>query len=235
MLRPVYCLPRTCRKCYIDIVYFICLMYIKLSLNTLECEYSLLESVLKYLLKIFIILIFAFGVFMPETADAGSIQGPTMGTISSYFGTRDDPFHGHKANHMGLDIAAPAGTPVYAMQEGVVSFSGVKGGYGNCIKINHFFYLVPELPQVTTLYGHLSTMYVNEGDIVKRGQVIGLIGSTGRSTGPHLHYEVLYNGRNIDPVEYLKKLPGYLEYANYVRTNKNYSRYNAAAGIKTKI
>ena len=175
------------------------------------------------------------GLFAPESFAQGTIQGPTLGRVSSYFGTRDDPFHGHKANHMGLDIAADAGTPVYAMQEGVVSFSGVKGGYGNCIKINHFFYMVPELPQVTALYGHLSTMYVKEGDIVKRGQVVGLIGSTGRSTGPHLHYEVLYQGKNIDPVEYLKKLPGYLEYANYVRVNQSYSRYNASMGARTRI
>ena len=164
-----------------------------------------------------------------DFAFANSIQGPTLGKVSSFYGTRNDPFHGHKANHMGLDIAADAGTPVYAMQEGVVSFSGKKGGYGNCIKIDHFFYLVPELPQVTTLHGHLSKIYVKEGELVRRGQVIGLIGSTGRSTGPHLHYEVFYKGKNIDPVEYLKKLPGYLDYAAYVRKNQTYSRYNASA------
>ncbi|MCR4881202.1 MAG: M23 family metallopeptidase [bacterium] len=187
---------------------------------------------MKYWLKIVILLLLSLGFLAPQSLAADSIQGPTMGKVSSYFGTRDDPFHGHKANHMGLDIAADAGTPVYAMQEGVVAFSGVKGGYGNCVKINQFFYMVPELPQVTTLYGHLSSVYVKEGEIVKRGQVIGLVGSTGRSTGPHLHYEVFYKGKNIDPIEYLKKLPGYLEYAAYARTNQNYYRYNASAGGK---
>jgi len=185
---------------------------------------------LKYIQKLLIILLFILGFNITTSCVfAESIQGPTLGRISSFYGTRDDPFHGHKANHMGLDIASDAGTPVYAMQEGVISFSGQKGGYGNCVKIDHFFYMVPELPKVTTLYGHLSKIYVKEGEIVQRGQVIGLIGSTGRSTGPHLHYEVLYKGRNIDPVEYLRKLPGYLEYATYVRKNQNYSRYNATA------
>jgi len=181
---------------------------------------------LKKLLLIIVLLLINFCYISSSSVASESIQGPTLGRVSSYFGTRDDPFHGHKANHMGLDIAANAGTPVYAMQEGVVKFSGQKGGYGNCVKIDHFFYLVPELPQVTTLYGHLSKIYVKEGDIVKRGQVIGLIGSTGRSTGPHLHYEVFYKGKNIDPVEYLKKLPGYLEYAAYARKNQNLARYN---------
>lgn len=179
--------------------------------------------------KILCLIVLVLGFLTPsETAIANTIQGPTMGKVSSFYGTRNDPFHGHKANHMGLDIAADAGTPVYAMQEGVISFSGNKGGYGKCVKINHFFYLVPELPQVTTLYGHLSKIYVKEGELVQRGQVIGLIGSTGRSTGPHLHYEVFYKGKNIDPVEYLKKLPEYLEYATYVRKNQSYSRYNAS-------
>ncbi len=181
------------------------------------------------LLKLFVIIFLFTGIFVPlALASENSIQGPTLGKVSSFYGTREDPFHGHKANHMGLDIAADAGTPIYAMQEGIVSFSGKKGGYGNCVKIDHFFYLVPELPQVTTLYGHMSKIYVKEGELVRRGQVIGLIGSTGRSTGPHLHYEVFYKGKNIDPVEYLKKLPGYLEYANYVRKNQTFARYNAS-------
>ena len=184
------------------------------------------------MLKILVIICVLLGFSSAQTFAADSIQGPTQGRVSSYYGTRDDPFHGHKANHMGLDIAADAGTPVYAMQEGVVSFSGKKGGYGNCIKIDHYFHMVPELPQVTTLYGHLSKIYVEEGDTVSRGQVIGLIGSTGRSTGPHLHYEVFYKGHNIDPVDYLKKLPGYLEYAAYVRANQNYTRYNSAVTRK---
>ena len=178
--------------------------------------------------KIIKIFIFSFllGIFLAPNcfASSNSIQGPTMGRVSSFYGTRSDPFYGHKANHMGLDIAADAGTPIYAMQEGVITFSGKKGGYGNCVKIDHFFYLVPELPQVTTLYGHMSKIYVKEGEIVQRGQVIGLIGSTGRSTGPHLHYEVFYKGKNIDPVEYLKKLPEYLEYADYARKKQNFAR-----------
>ena len=188
---------------------------------------------MKFLIKIIVITLIIIGFYTSDaTATENSIQGPTMGKVSSFFGTRDDPFHGHKANHMGLDIAAAAGTPVYAMQEGVITFSGTKGGYGNCVKIDHFFYMVPELPQVTTLYGHMSKIFVKEGEIVRRGQIIGLIGSTGRSTGPHLHYEVLYKGKNINPVEYLKKLPGYLEYANYVRKNQNYANYNANVGKK---
>ncbi len=177
------------------------------------------------ILRLFVILILFLGIaFGSNVMAATQIQGPVMGKISSYYGTRDDPFYGHKANHMGIDIAANAGTPVYAMQEGTVSFSGKKGGYGNCVMINHYFSGVPELPKVNTLYGHLSKYYVKEGDYVTRGQVIGLIGSTGRSTGPHLHFEVKYLGKNIDPIEYLKKLPSYLEYAAYIQKNKMYKK-----------
>lgn len=121
-----------------------------------------------------------------------AFQKPVSGRISSQFGTRFHPVDGITKFHGGMDIAVPNGTPVGAAAEGTVVFAGPKGGYGNLVIIDH-----PDGRQ--TRYAHLSSLNVTAGDPVSIGQQIALSGSTGKSTGPHLHFEVRENGRPIDP------------------------------------
>lgn len=112
--------------------------------------------------------------------------------VTSNFGVRSDPFHRGARMHAGIDIAAPMGAPVVATGDGWVTFAGWKGGYGYMIEIQH--------PSGhTTRFAHLSRILVAPSQAIRRGTVIGLIGSTGRSTGPHLHYEVRFNGKPLDP------------------------------------
>ncbi len=118
------------------------------------------------------------------------------GWVSSGFGERMDPFTGHQTIHEGVDIAARFGGPVFAMGEGVVSFAGDKSGYGTAVEITHASDLV-------TRYGHLSALLVKEGDKVSRGQAVARVGTTGRSTGPHLHFEVLRSKIAVNPIAYL--------------------------------
>lgn len=116
--------------------------------------------------------------------------------ISSTFGGREDPFTTKSAFHTGIDLAAPWGTPVYAGADGTVTKAEYYGGYGKAIIIRHS-------NSYKTLYGHLSEIMVEVGDQVKKGDRIGSIGSTGRSTGPHLHYEIIKDGEPIDPFPYM--------------------------------
>jgi len=118
------------------------------------------------------------------------------GKISSHFGYRRDPFHRRVRHHDGTDIAAPTGTPVRATAKGRVIHSAFDGAYGNLIKIDHGNGL-------QTWYAHLSKRVVSEGDIVAKNDLIGNVGSTGRSTGPHLHYEVHVNGKPVNAAKYL--------------------------------
>ena len=116
--------------------------------------------------------------------------------ISSHFGRRLDPFLFEEADHSGLDFVAPVGTEVYATGEGTVTLLNFsRTGYGNELVINHRF-------GYSTRYAHLEKFFVSEGEWVKRGQLIGLVGNSGRSTGPHLHYEVRYEGRPVNPAFY---------------------------------
>jgi len=154
------------------------------------------------------------------------VVGPVYGKVSSPFGMRPDPFTGKQAFHSGIDIAADSGTPVYAIQDGQVIFSGTKGGYGNCIIIDHYYPDVPQVPRLQTLYGHNSQLAVKVGDYVKRGQIVSYVGSTGRSIGPHLHFEVRYNSMYVNPMDYLYKLPSYLDYVAFVRSKTKYTSYN---------
>lgn len=127
---------------------------------------------------------------------------PVSGQLTSHFGWRVDPITGSQRFHGGIDLAAASGTPVYAPQAGLVMFSGYYGGYGNVVVLSHGNSLF-------TLYGHNSQLLVRPGDAVYRGQVISKVGSTGRSTGPHLHFEVHHNGQYVNPVTYLSYLqPG---------------------------
>ncbi len=116
--------------------------------------------------------------------------------ITSGFGARRDPFRGRRAMHDGIDFAAPRGTPIYATAEGVVVFSGRQRGYGNVIKIRHAF-------GFETVYAHLSKSRVRVGQRVQRGALVADMGSTGRSTGSHLHYEVRIDGEAINPSKFI--------------------------------
>ncbi|MBX3704506.1 MAG: peptidoglycan DD-metalloendopeptidase family protein [Steroidobacteraceae bacterium] len=120
------------------------------------------------------------------------------GYISSLYGQRTDPFEGHQANHQGIDFAAPPGTRVLAVADGIVSHAGADGGYGRLVEITHGNgYL--------TRYAHNSKLLVEPGQTVKRGDAIALIGSTGRSTGTHLHFEVLQDGRPVNPLSFVSR------------------------------
>jgi murein DD-endopeptidase MepM/ murein hydrolase activator NlpD len=121
---------------------------------------------------------------------------PTNGWYSSGFGYRISPFTNKREFHKGLDIATGIGTPIIAPADGLVVFVGREGNYGRMIAINHGY-------SMKTRYGHLYKSLVKKGDRVKRGQVIAQVGKSGRSTGPHLHYEVLLNGVPVNPLRYI--------------------------------
>jgi len=121
---------------------------------------------------------------------------PAAGLMTDGFGRRKDPFTGRRAFHRGLDISARRGTPVLAPAGGVVVFTGRNGGLGKTIRLAHGF-------GFTTVYGHLDSILVEPGDEVRRSSEIGTLGSSGRSTGPHLHYEVHVDGQSVNPLYYM--------------------------------
>ncbi len=120
------------------------------------------------------------------------------GWLSSAFGKRTDPFTGKQSWHKGMDFAAKDGSDVIAVGSGVVTWSGRRNGYGILVEINHGNGYV-------TRYSHNKENIVKVGDIISRGQVISLVGSSGRSTGPHVHFEVLLNGKQVDPTRYISR------------------------------
>jgi murein DD-endopeptidase MepM/ murein hydrolase activator NlpD len=121
---------------------------------------------------------------------------PVRGLVTSPFGTRESPYGEGREMHPGIDISAGYGIPVTATGNGEVAFAGRDGGYGGLVVIDHG-------GRLQTLYGHLSKLYVREGQQVRRGQAIGAVGATGRATGAHLHYEVRMDGSPVDPRRYL--------------------------------
>jgi murein DD-endopeptidase MepM/ murein hydrolase activator NlpD len=123
---------------------------------------------------------------------------PLAGWLSSAYGRRPDPFDGSTDFHQGLDIAADRGTPVRATADGTVHSAGYSGNYGNQILINHGF-------GIGTRFGHLSKLAVKTGQTVRRGEIIGYVGATGRATSSHLHYEILLNGAPINPLRLLAR------------------------------
>ncbi|WP_443025281.1 M23 family metallopeptidase [Sphingomonas sp. Leaf17] len=125
-----------------------------------------------------------------------SVQPVNAMKFTSNFGIRSDPFRGTAAMHAGVDIPGPVGTPIYATADGIIAESGRRGGYGNMVEINHG-------KGIATRYGHMSKLLVQPNTRVKRGQLIGLMGSTGRSTGSHLHYEVRIDGHAVNPIPFL--------------------------------
>jgi len=140
----------------------------------------------------------ALGFF--SSPDLGSDTVPSLwpvrGRVTAGFGQRQDPFSGEGVFHSGVDISTPFGTRVECPGDGIVMSAGWDSGYGNDIIIDHGYGLM-------TKYGHLSKIYVVVGQEVKRGEVIGAVGMTGRTTGPHLHYEVMVNDTPVNPMKYL--------------------------------
>lgn len=121
---------------------------------------------------------------------------PTHGVRTSRFGQRKSPFTGLSEFHKGVDIAGPAGTPVLASADGRVTFAGERGSFGRMVVVDHGHGMI-------TRYAHLDSVLKESGDTVRRGERVGLMGNTGRSTGPHLHYEVRLNGVPVDPETYI--------------------------------
>lgn len=133
-----------------------------------------------------------------DTEASENLQVPIEGRITSYFGKRQDPINGQQKNHSGLDIAAPRGTPIEAAAAGKVIFSGWRGGYGNQV-------VVEQADGKQISYAHAEQLLVKVGDRVQAGQTIATVGSTGRSTGPHLHFEIRENGRPVNPLPMITK------------------------------
>mgnify|MGYP000064086780 CR=1 FL=1 len=123
----------------------------------------------------------------------------SWGWMSSAYGYRTDPFSGKRAWHAGVDFAGKEDSDIIAVASGVVTFSGDRNGYGNLVEINHG-------KGFTTRYAHCKSLLVNVGSIVEKGQILASMGSTGRSTGPHVHYEVRKNGKTINPKKYIHRV-----------------------------
>lgn len=134
-----------------------------------------------------------------ELSFSGAGKPVAKGWISSFFGHREDPFSGHRAWHAGVDIVGNEGDEIKALAGGVVSYADHKGAYGQMVEINHGNGLA-------TRYGHNKALLVRPGELVRKGQAIALLGSTGRSTGPHVHLEVHKNGEPVDPGHYFPDL-----------------------------
>lgn len=130
----------------------------------------------------------------------------SSGYISSGFGERVDPFTGGEEFHEGIDFAAPEGTRVRAVAAGIVTWAGTRGGYGNMVQIDHG-------NGYATRYGHADRVMVHVGEMVKRGDVLALVGDTGRSTGPHVHFEVLKNGHEVNPARFVARRAGSAAFA----------------------
>jgi murein DD-endopeptidase MepM/ murein hydrolase activator NlpD len=140
----------------------------------------------------------ALGVGLVAPGATGeTFAWPIRGRLTSPYGWRDDPFTGVRTYHAALDMAATLGTPVKASMAGKVSSVGVNSVYGKFIIITHN-------NGYQTMYGHMSSTSVTQGETVKQGAKIGEVGSTGRSTGPHLHLALYKNGRAVNPLDYLK-------------------------------
>jgi hypothetical protein len=142
------------------------------------------------------------------------VMNKNLKYMASGYGWRIDPVYHTRRFHAGMDFTAPTGTNIYATANGSVMSAGWKQGYGNCVEINHGFGYV-------TLYGHMSAIKVRMGQPVKRGDVIGLVGSTGKSTGPHLHYEVHLRGEIMNPANYYYMDLSPAEYDRMIQMSNN--------------
>ena len=142
---------------------------------------------------------------------AKAVLWPVRGRITSEFGVRSDPFNGDARSHAGMDIAGELGDPIMASADGLVSFAGRDSGYGNLVVLDHGGTL-------QTFYGHMSAIYVREGQRVRGGLVLGAMGSTGRSTGNHCHFEVRIDGKAVNPRRFLSNDPELIQSAAAPRT-----------------
>ena len=138
------------------------------------------------------------GITLEYDGGAFHWPAPSYIAITSEFGWRSDPFTGYKAYHNGVDMAAAKGTPIVAAYDGIVVDAGYNGSMGNYVIMDHGTGLY-------TIYMHASKLYVSADDVVAGGETIAAVGSTGRSTGPHLHFSVRLNGLYVSPWDYLKK------------------------------
>jgi murein DD-endopeptidase MepM/ murein hydrolase activator NlpD len=155
-----------------------------------------------------------------EQAQQGTVSIPSAKptdfvTLTSAFGIRSDPFRGGAAMHSGVDIPGAHGAPIYATADGIVQRATWAGGYGNLVELSHG-------QGINTRYGHLSAILVQPGMRVKRGQLIARMGSTGRSTGTHLHYEVRLNGAAVNPTPFIQQ-------ANYLAVVQDRARSTRVA------
>lgn len=165
------------------------------SLSAQLMEVAKLEREANLELKSYQELLSTFNAKQDSMAYLPALRPLLKGVISSDFGMRNHPILHKKRHHEGIDISAKRGTPVYATAKGIVRFSGRNGGYGNLLIIDHHY-------GFETRYGHLYKFVVRKGQKVKRGEKIGEVGSTGLSNAPHLHYEVRYNDKPVDPKNY---------------------------------
>lgn len=155
-------------------------------------ELSKLEREVKLELESYTELMKTFQKKQDSLKHLPSLKPVLEGYLTSTFGMRMHPIQGVRKHHEGMDFSAPRGTPVYASADGVIKFTGIAGGYGRMVRIDHKY-------GYETRYGHLNKYVVRTGEKVKRGQKIGEVGNTGISTAPHLHYEVRYDGKPLDP------------------------------------
>ncbi|MFA4838211.1 MAG: M23 family metallopeptidase [Candidatus Neomarinimicrobiota bacterium] len=166
-----------------------------IKISNLESDLDKLSRVLKFEKLSYETIYQAFKHRTDQIQATPSIRPVQIGYITDGFGYRKDPFTSRRQFHYGVDISAPNGTSVFATADGVVEYAGPFGTYGRVIRIDHGY-------GYTTLYAHLSRMTVNPGQVVKRGQKIGEVGTSGRSTGPHLHYEVCQYKIYKNPLDY---------------------------------
>ncbi|MCP8617189.1 M23 family metallopeptidase [Salirhabdus salicampi] len=164
--------------------------------RALELKYSELIDTIPSLIERFETTLEHFSSVREKLART-PIEWPSSSyRVTSNFGNRVDPFTFQKAVHSGIDIGGGYGTPIYATADGTVTFAGRNGGYGNFVEIKHSSVF-------STRYAHMANLHVEEGEKVEVGDQIGTMGSTGRSTGVHLHYEIFKNGRAVDPYPYM--------------------------------
>lgn len=155
------------------------------------------------------------------------IDNRQLTRFNSIFGMRLHPVYRDWRNHNGLDLTAPQGTPVYATGDGIVSLAAYNGGYGNVVYINHGF-------GFESRYGHLSKFNTQAGQQVKRGDLIGFVGSTGVSTTPHLHYEVLYHGKYVNPINFMYRDVKQEEYNKLIRKAPTEFPDNKSSGVERR-
>lgn len=145
------------------------------------------------------------------------ISNKDLTRTASGYGWRIDPVYHVQKHHDGMDFTCPTGTPIYATGNGKIKFASWRTGYGNCVEIDHGYGYM-------TRYGHMSQIIAVQGQDVKRGDVIGLVGSTGKSTGPHLHYEVHVNGQHVNPINYYFMDLDVESYEKMVHVSENQGR-----------